>query len=76
MQSQVSELVLWREGEGTLDWVFIGIVELTSLTCSATSVVRPNSPYSWIIQKLFVGYLLCLRASASAKDSQMMMSPP
>lgn len=56
---------------GTHDCVFLGIVELPDLTCSAASVVRPNSPYSCTIQKRFVEYLLCVRACASAKDSQM-----
>lgn len=71
MQSQVSELALCRKGEGTHDWVFLGIAEPAGLTCSATSVVRPNSPYSCTVQKIFVEYLLCVRACASAKDSQM-----
>lgn len=60
VQSQVSDRAVCKEGEGTHDWIFLGVVESGGLTCSATGVA---------IQ--FVEYFQCLRACASAKDSQM-----
>lgn len=71
MQNQVSELALCKEGEGTHGWIFLGIVEPVGLTCSAISVVRPNSLYGYVIQQIFVNYLLCVKACASAKDSSI-----
>lgn len=54
-----------RSREGTHDWVFLSIVKPEGLTCSSTSVVRANSPCSWLFNK----YLLSI--SCMSNDSQL-----
>lgn len=66
VQSQVSELALCKEGEGTHDWIFVGIVVRKGLTCSATSCGQTQFPLSLVIQQVFIEYFRCVRACASA----------
>lgn len=37
LQSQVSDLALCKEREGTHDWIFVGILVPEGLTCSAAT---------------------------------------
>ena len=75
--SQVSELALCKEGEGTHDQIFLCVVEPEGLICSATSVLRPNSPYSWSFNKYLLsisyvsGLVLVLAKDSSIKTQSL-----
>lgn len=70
VQSQVSELALCKEGEGTHDWIFPGIVEPACLTAQLPVWSDQVPPIVVSFNKYLVS-ISYVSEHASGKDSQM-----